>query len=54
MTREDILDLLEQRFLNLDVESARKDILPFIKDHEAVAIWSRDFFLSLLSRLKVS
>ncbi|MDX1990506.1 MAG: hypothetical protein SFV17_27680, partial [Candidatus Obscuribacter sp.] len=54
MTREDILNLLEQRILNLDVELARKDILPFIKDPEAVAIWSRDFFLSLLSRLKVS
>jgi predicted nucleotidyltransferase component of viral defense system len=54
MKREDLLNLLDQKFSSLDIDLAKKDILPFIKDHQAVAVWSRDFFISLLPRLKVS
>ena len=53
MTRVDLVNLLEQKFSNLDIELAKKDILPFIKDPQAVAVWSREFFISLLTRLKV-
>lgn len=53
MTRDDLLKLLEARFDGLDVESARRDVLPFVRDQGAVEIWSNDFFLSLLSNLSV-
>lgn len=53
MTRVDLVNLLEQKFSNLDIELAKRDILPFIKDPQAVAVWSREFFISLLTRLKV-
>ncbi len=54
LAREDLVDLLEQKFSNLNVELAKKDILPFVKDPAAVAVWSKDFFTSLLQRLKVA
>jgi predicted nucleotidyltransferase component of viral defense system len=53
LTREDLLSLLDEKFSNLDIDVAKKDILPFIKDPQAVAVWSREFFISLLPRLKV-
>jgi predicted nucleotidyltransferase component of viral defense system len=53
MTQEDLLKLLTEKFSQLDFALAKKDVLPFIRDPAAVEIWSRDFFLSLLTRLKV-
>jgi predicted nucleotidyltransferase component of viral defense system len=53
MTQQDLLTLLEEKFSLLDVELAKKDVLPFVKDPMAVELWSNDFFLSLLPRLKV-
>jgi len=53
MTRQDLLKMLEEKFSQLDFELAKKDVLPFIKDSAAVELWSRDFFVSLLTRLEV-
>ncbi|MCA9801156.1 MAG: nucleotidyl transferase AbiEii/AbiGii toxin family protein [Cyanobacteria bacterium HKST-UBA02] len=53
MTRDDLLKLLEARFGGLDVESARRDVRPFIRDQGSLEIWSNDFFLSLLANLSV-
>ncbi|MBA4079054.1 MAG: hypothetical protein C0508_28750, partial [Cyanobacteria bacterium PR.023] len=54
MTQQDLCRLLEEKFSLIDFELAKKDVLPFIKDSAAVELWSPDFFLSLLPRLKVS
>lgn len=49
-TREDSLsptalrDLLTQAIDRLDVERARREVLPFSKQPESVAGWSREFF----------
>lgn len=53
MTRNDLLNLLRDKFSCFDVERAKEDVLPFIKDPQAVGIWSNEFFQSLLPRLKV-
>ncbi len=49
----DLLELLRKKFSTVDVEAAKKDVLPFLRDPAAVALWSRDFFESLLPRLRV-
>ena len=49
----DLLELLRKKFATVDVEAAKKDVLPFLRDPAAVALWSREFFESLLPRLKV-
>jgi len=49
----DLIALLEKQMANLDIEAAKKDIAPFLRDKAAISLWSNDFFSSLLSRLKV-
>ena len=53
MQPADLLALLEARFAQLDVEAARQDVLPFVRDPAAVQLWSRDFFCSLLGRIQI-
>ena len=52
MRPADLLAALQQRFSELDIEAAKNDVLPFVKDPAAVALWSQGFFVSLLPRLK--
>jgi hypothetical protein len=39
---------LTQRFLETNFDQARNDVRPFVRDADALALWSRDFFLSRL------
>jgi Nucleotidyl transferase AbiEii toxin, Type IV TA system len=48
-----LVALLRKKFATVDFESAKKDVLPFVKDPASVQLWSQDFFESLLPRLKV-
>jgi hypothetical protein len=38
----------------LDVEKARREVSPFLKDQAALALWSRDFFLDVAGRIRFS
>jgi hypothetical protein len=49
---ESLTKLLRQNFTEVDIESAKKDVLPFIKDTDAVGLWSTEFFIALLPQLK--
>lgn len=51
---EDLRSLYEARVLSLDVERARADLAPFLKDPASLVVWSRDFFLSLSDRFVLS
>lgn len=53
MQQADLLELLEKRFLELDVSKAKKDVAPFLRDQAAVELWSKEFFQSLLPQLKM-
>lgn len=44
--------LLESKFDSIDWENAKKDVLPFIKDSFELEVWSKDFFKSLLKKIK--
>jgi len=52
LTLEALSELLKQKFSEVNIESAKGDVLGFIKDKDAVNLWSAEFFASLLSRLK--
>jgi hypothetical protein len=43
---------LTQRFNEVDFDQARDDVRPFVRDADALALWSRDFFLSLVDQVK--
>ena len=53
MQQSDLLGLLEKKFEHLDVTAAKKEVAPFLRDPAAVDLWSKEFFESLLPRLKV-
>jgi len=45
-------DLLTEGINNLDVDQARNEVEPFVKNPENLSIWSREFFLDVASRIK--
>lgn len=53
LSREVLIEILENRFEQIDYELARLDVKPFIKDQFTLDIWSRDFFKSITGQIKV-
>ena len=47
LTEEDLKSRLRKRFTSVDFDQAKKDVLPFIRDHSAVGLWSADFFSTI-------
>ena len=45
-------DLLFEAIDRLDVNQARKDVAPFVKDQQMLALWSHDFFRDVANRIK--
>ncbi len=51
MTARQFMQLLHERIATLDVDSARDDVQRFVRNPQALAIWSRDYFLQLAGML---
>jgi hypothetical protein len=47
-------DLLFDTIDRLDVNQARKDVAPFVKDQQTLALWSHDFFRDVASRIQAA
>jgi predicted nucleotidyltransferase component of viral defense system len=52
LTPQDFAKILASTIDNLDVEKARKEVLPFLRNKDTVALWSRDFFHSITKRIQ--
>lgn len=52
LQQEEFVALLQARIRTLDVDSARQDVVRFVKDSAALNIWSQDYFLQLGSMIK--
>lgn len=46
-------DLLRDPIERLDVNQARRDVMPFIKDQQMLALWPYDFFSDETNRVQV-
>lgn len=46
-------NLLEHAIDNLDIDQARKDVVPFVKNPEVLAVWSKEFFKEIKERIQV-
>ncbi|MBD3419337.1 MAG: nucleotidyl transferase AbiEii/AbiGii toxin family protein [Chitinivibrionales bacterium] len=44
--------MLLEKINRLDIQAARSDVLPFLKDPSAVNVWSREFFRDLVGRIR--
>jgi hypothetical protein len=53
LNKESIKELLLQRIETLDVEKAKNDVQPFIKDIREIELWSKEFFIAVLENIKV-
>lgn len=53
MTEQSLHELLNARIDRLDVETARKEVLPFLRMPDAVRVWSREFFRAASRRIQI-
>jgi len=51
LTPEVLQALLRRAVDGLDVEKARREVAPFIKDQRALDVWSREFFAEVITRI---
>lgn len=52
LTIEDVKEILRKRFKEIDLSQAKQDVIPFIKDQNALNIWSVDFFNAITDNLE--
>ena len=52
LTPEGFKELLTRAVNNLDVDQARREVEPFVKNPENLSVWSCEFFLDIASRIK--
>jgi predicted nucleotidyltransferase component of viral defense system len=53
LTSEKFKDLIATAINDLNINQARKEVVPFIKNPENLSIWCREFFLDISSRIKL-
>jgi predicted nucleotidyltransferase component of viral defense system len=51
LTVEELSAIAETVIEKLDVNQARREVEPFVKDRETLTIWSRDFFRDVIRRI---
>lgn len=52
LTREKVLKLLESNISTIDWQKAKSDIINFLPNPQELDHWSKEFFLSVISRLQ--
>lgn len=52
ITIEDVKKMLCNRFETIDYAQAKQDVVPFIKNHLALDVWSADFFCKITEVLR--
>jgi len=51
-TTRALREILTESIGRLDVDQARSEVLPFVRNPEALAVWSREFFLDVVRRIR--
>lgn len=52
LTRELLIELFKKRIRSIDLEQAKKDVYPFIRDRKQVDLWSVDFFSEIIEKIE--
>lgn len=45
--------MLGRRIEGVDIDQIRREVEPFVKDPSSLALWSKEFFLDVASRIKI-
>ncbi len=51
LTARKLQDFLQRAVDELDVEQARREVVPFVKDPRALDVWSQEFFKQIITRI---
>ncbi|MFH1313704.1 MAG: nucleotidyl transferase AbiEii/AbiGii toxin family protein [Candidatus Eisenbacteria bacterium] len=52
LSREKLQTFLGRAVEELDVEQARREVAPFVRDQRALEVWSKDFFSRIMMRIE--
>ena len=52
LTREEFARLLNERLSTTDINLVKRDVEPFVKNTDELAIWSNDYFLQLVKMIR--
>lgn len=52
LTIDNLKSLLNERFENLNIEQAKQDVLPFVRDKSKLDLWSEEFFKAITKNLQ--
>ena len=52
LTPNDFQVLIGEAISQLDVDQARREVLPFVRNTQALDVWSRDFFVDVVRRIR--
>jgi predicted nucleotidyltransferase component of viral defense system len=54
LTEADLRGLMARRIDKIDIDQIRGEVEPFVKDPAVLAVWSKEFFLDVASRIKTA
>ena len=49
---EPFLKLISQAIEQLDIDQAKSDVLPFVREPASLDVWSQDFFRDIVNRMR--
>ena len=53
MTKDQLLDIFNEKISSLDIKSAKNDIINFITDSSIIELWSKDFFKTIVKKINI-
>jgi hypothetical protein len=52
LTGDAVLSRLREVIETVDLQQAQREVEPFVRDPEALAVWAREFFLQISQRIR--
>ncbi|OGN59994.1 MAG: hypothetical protein A3F40_01710 [Chlamydiae bacterium RIFCSPHIGHO2_12_FULL_27_8] len=53
MTKDQLYEIFNKKIASLDINSAKNDIINFIKDPSTIELWSKDFFRKIVKKINI-
>jgi len=53
LNKEEFINLFNNTIDKLDIEQAKNDLLPFLKNPDEIKIWSKEFFKTIIQEIQV-
>ncbi len=53
LSQVDFVGFIEQCIVDVDIDQAKKEVLPFVEQPEALDVWSKEFFMDIVKRIEL-